>query len=126
MSYKIQYSIYYCEKNILENINQRIEINDRDIKEEFIYYDVNSTQTIRKLKEYFISIFGQKYNKPCICQLFLGRVNKSLFGPDILHILDENRTKKLSEINQTELYLIKNNNRCNYIIKDSYNNYIYE
>ena len=125
MSYKRQYLIYYCEKNNLENIYQRIELNVRDIKKEFIYYDVNSTQTIRKLKEYFISIFGQKYNKPCICQLFLGRINESLFGPDILHILDENRTKKLSEINQTELYLLKINNRCNCVIKDSYNDYIF-
>ena len=124
MSYKRQYSIYYCEKNNLQNINQRYEFNDRDIKEEFIYYDVNSTQTIRNLKEFFISIFGHIYNKPCICQLFLGRVEKNLFGAHNLYILNQSDTKKLREINQTELYLIKNNNICNCVIKDSYNDYI--
>ena len=74
MLVKKQYTIYYIKKRGSANINlnQQIQSNEEEIKEEFTFVDYYSTQTIRNLKEYFLSSFGHKY-KSCYCQLYLLR-----------------------------------------------------
>ena len=95
------------ERNKNEIIGTNVEI-----KEEFKFYDYNSSATIGYLKEYFLSTFGKKY-KYCKCLFSLYTKNSSVFfGPIKYKFLSNEHKKMLNEFNVTELYLIKTNALC--------------
>ena len=81
------------------------------IKEDFKFYDYNSSATIGYLKEYFLSTFGQKY-KYCKCLFSLYTKNSSIFGPDKYKFLSNDHKKRLNEYDVQEFYLIKTNALC--------------
>ena len=81
------------------------------IKEDFKFYDYNSSATIGYLKEYFLSTFGQKY-KYCKCLFSLYTKNSSMFGPDKYKFLSNDHKKRLNEYDVQEFYLIKTNALC--------------
>jgi len=81
------------------------------IKEDFKFYDYNSSATIGYLKEYFLSTFGQKY-KYCKCLFSLYTKNSSMFGPDKYKFLSNDHKKRLNEYHVQEFYLIKTNALC--------------
>ena len=81
------------------------------IKEDFKFYDYNSSATIGYLKEYFLSTFGQKY-KYCKCLFSLYKKNSSMFGPDKYKFLSNDHKKRLNEYDVQEFYLIKTNALC--------------
>ena len=111
MSEKQVYMVYFIEKRRLLDLNQEIQYNEDEIKKEFAFDDFYSSKTIRNLKEYFLSNFGHIY-KLCTCQLYLFRFISRVFSPSTLAFINENDSKKLSEIGHNNLYLIKNKDKC--------------
>ena len=115
--FKRTYQIYFGIDNKAQkapderNKNEIIGTNV-EIKEEFKFYDYNSSATIGYLKEYFLSTFGKKY-KYCKCLFSLYTKNSSVFfGPIKYKFLSNEHKKMLNEFNVTELYLIKTNALC--------------
>ena len=121
MSNKQEYTIYYIKKRDIVDLNQEIQFNEDEKKEEFKFFDYDSTQTIRNLKEYFLSNFGHKY-KLCYCQLNLLRFSSR----NTLASINENDSKKLSRMNFNKLYLIRNKEECNCQNKNFNENYYYK
>ena len=121
MSNKQEYTIYYIKKRHIVDLNQEIQFNEDEKKEEFKFFDYDSTQTIGNIKEYFLSNFGHKY-KLCYCQLNLLR----FISRNTLASINENDSKKLSRMNFNKLYLIRNKEECNCQNKNFNENYYYK
>ena len=123
MSAKKEYTIFYIKKRGFENINinQQIQSNGEEIKEIFTFNDYYSTQTIRNLKEYFLSSFGHKY-KSCYCQLYLLRKTNGNIYNCSLTLINLNDSIKLSRINLDNFYLISKKT-CDCENKDNEENY---
>ena len=124
MSSKKLYSIYFGILNNPSNGNQnkrqsKISCNAVTIKEDFSFYDYDSSSTIGYLKEYFLTTFGHKYRNYCKCVLSLYCIEKKNY---CLLLQDDNK-KKLSECKYDKLYLIKVNNLCDCEFK-MYNKYM--
>ena len=106
------YKIYFGEEpqtigsNQSEQIKNEIPMNNVLIKEEFPFYDYNSSSTIDYLKEYFLTTFGQKYK---ICKCVVSVYYKKSKSYVLLSIDDK---KKLSEFKPDKLYVIKTNTLC--------------
>ena len=106
------YKIYFGEEpqtigsNQSEQIKNEIPMNNVLIKEEFPFYDYNSSSTIDYLKEYFLTTFGQKYK---ICKCVISVYYKKSKSYVLLSIDDK---KKLSEFKPDKLYVIKTNTLC--------------
>jgi len=81
------------------------------IKEDFKFYDYNSSATIGYLKEYFLTTFGQKY-KYCKCSFSLYTKISSVFSSTKYKFLSNEDKKKLSDFDAQEFYLIKTNALC--------------
>ena len=111
MSNKKEYTIFYIKKKDLVILNRNIHFNENETKEIFSFYDYYSTQTIRDLKEYFLTNFGHKY-KLCYCQLYLLNLISGKNKNGTLALINENESKKLSEMNFNKLYLIGNKQNC--------------
>jgi len=118
------YKIYFGEEpqtigsNQSEQIKNEIPMNNVLIKEEFPFYDYNSSSTIDYLKEYFLTTFGQKYK---ICKCVVSVYYKKSKSYVLLSIDDK---KKLSEFKPDKLYVIKTNTlcQCEYKILSKYMN----
>ena len=92
--------------------NQReIPINNVEIKEDFRFFDYNSTATIGYLKEYFLTTFGQKYHF-CKCLFSLYQKISGVFVDGKYQLLSNDHKKNLSEFGISEFYLIKTNANC--------------
>ena len=103
---KAKYKIYFGsgDGEIPEQNENALQWNDVKIENYFDYNVFKSKPTIKDLKEFFLTNFGEK-NQYCKCQLSV------LFKEDNEYQLlsnDEN-----TELNHDELYLIKSNNECN-------------
>ena len=99
------------KKELNENKQEKIlqiPINNVKIKEEFNFFDYDSTATIGFLNEYFLTSFGYKYDKCCKCILSLYNTDKKNYS---LLLNDDNKTK-LSKSKFDKLFLIKVNAYC--------------
>ena len=112
MTNKKEYTLFYIRKKDSDTLNkENIYVDDEDIIEEFIFFDYDSTQTIRNLKEYFLSNFGHKYNF-CFCQLYLLKLTNDFIEFRFLSFINEQDSYKLSKMNLDELYLLKKKKKC--------------
>ena len=88
------------------------------IEKEFDFYDYNSSSSFRKLKEFFLSLYGNKFNY-CPCVLSVCQLKKDAFI-----VLSNNDNDKISDVNTSHLYIIKNNDeKCECQIEDYFNNF---
>ena len=100
---------------IQQNNGEIIQDNNVEIIENFEFYDYSSNSTIKYLKEYFLTTFGQKY-KYCKCILDVYYLNKRVY-----QILSKDESKKLSDFNNIkQFYLIKTNSLCDCELKMYY------
>ena len=113
-SRKKEYTIHFCiQKPESQISNNKLSIQNCQLKEEFTFTDYYSKKSTQSVKDYFLSFFGFKY-KYCICQLILCKKEKEEY------IILKN--KYLNELNNlSELYLINTKNDCECQLKD----YIY-
>ena len=120
---KVKYFIeFYIQKpNTVWNNNQ-IDASDCEMKEDFTFRDYDNKQTIRNLKEYFISFFGHKY-KLCTCQMMCCIKDTHVFTRNFFVNLNRSETTLLITLNSMKLSLIKVNEECNCDIKE-YNKYL--
>ena len=111
MATKKKYTIYFgIEKKNSKESSEVLEAGNFSEKETFIFFDYDSKQSIKNLKEYFLSSFGYKY-KYCTCLIDLFRLNSG-FLRDRFNLVKDDELKKLSELNTDVLYLIKRNGVC--------------
>ena len=102
--------------------NNQIDASDCEMKEDFTFRDYDNKQTIRNLKEYFISFFGHKY-KLCTCQMMCCIKDTHVFTRNFFVNLNRSETTLLITLNSMKLSLIKVNEECNCDIKE-YNKYL--
>ena len=100
--------------------NNQIDTSDCEIKEDFTFRDYDNKQTIRNLKEYFISFFGHKY-KLCTCQMMCCIKDTHVFSRNFFINLNGTETTNLIALNSTELFLIKVNEDAIVILKNIIN-----
>ena len=111
MATKKKYTIYFgIEKKNSKESSEVLEASNFSEKESFIFFDYDSKQSIKNLKEYFLSSFGYKY-KYCTCLIDLFKLNSG-FLRDRFNLVKDDELKKLSELNTDVLYLIKRNGVC--------------
>ena len=111
MATKKKYTIYFgIEKKNSKVSNEVLEAGNFSDKETFIFFDYDSKQSIKNLKEYFLSSFGYKY-KYCTCLIDLFKINSG-FLRDRFNLVKDDGLKKLSELGVDTLYLIKRNRDC--------------
>ena len=111
MATKKKYTIYFgIEKKNSKVSNEVLEAGNFSDKETFIFFDYDSKQSIKNLKEYFLSSFGYKY-KFCTCLIDLFKINSG-FLRDRFNLVKDDGLKKLSELGVDTLYLIKRNRDC--------------
>jgi hypothetical protein len=105
--YQVSFAIQKETAN-QQNNNDNIPIDNIQIKENFDFFDFNTSATIGYLKEFFLTTFGQKY-KFCKCVISLYYLDKKT-----CRILSRNESKKINELNEKKykLFLIKTNNLC--------------
>ena len=105
--YQVSFAIQKETAN-QHNNNDNIPIDNIQIKENFDFFDFNTSATIGYLKEFFLTTFGQKY-KFCKCVISLYYLDKKT-----CKILSRNESKKINELNEKKykLFLIKTNNLC--------------
>ena len=125
-SQKTKYNIYfYNQKPHKQILNNHLEIEDCEFKEQFTFIDYDSQQTILDIKEYFLSFFGHKY-PCCICQLILcKKENRFTIIDNAGYIIDHINLNSIGNLN---LYLIKKYDKCecelteymNYFLKNKY------
>jgi len=125
-SQKTKYNIYfYNQKPHKQILNNHLEIEDCEFKEQFTFIDYDSQQTILDIKEYFLSFFGHKY-PCCICQLILcKKENRFTIIDNAGYIIDYINLNSIGNLN---LYLIKKYDKCecelteymNYFLKNKY------
>ena len=106
-----KYTIYFGNEKSNSNIfNEVLEEDNFSEKEKFIFFDYDSKQSIKDLKNFFLSSFGHKY-KYCICMIDLFILKPGSFQNKFSLVID-NELKKLNQLNIDVLYLIKRNRVC--------------
>ena len=122
MSFKVEYTIHFGTLKKYTNGNNNNEIlqikyDDVDFKDQngkkftFSVFDYFNSQTIRSLKENFLSYFGKNY-KCCLCVLYVYKYKSST-----LYLLSRDETKKLSSFNIKDFYIVRINNVCDCQLK---------
>ena len=118
---KAKYFIeFYTQKPKTVWNNNQIDTSDCERKEDFTFRDHDNKQTIRNLKEYFISFFGHKY-KLCTCQMMCCIKDTHVFSRNFFINLNGTETTNLIALNSTELFLIKVNEDAIVILKNIIN-----
>ena len=111
MEIRKKYTIYFGRENSNSNkLNEILEADNFSEKEKFIFIDYDSKQSIKNLKNFFLSIFGYKYEY-CSCLIDLFILKPGSFQNKFSLIIDD-ELKKLNELNTEVLYLIKRNRVC--------------
>ena len=117
-SQKKIYIITFCvekdNKNSfpIEENKSEIPSENVQIEGDFDFYDYFSGTTIEYLKEFFLTIFGKKYNY-CKCMLSVFYRTSGVFEQTKYHLLSNNENSKISEFEHKQLYLIKLDIKCN-------------
>ena len=99
-SQKKIYIITFCvekdNKNSFPNEENKSEIPSENVQIEgdFDFYDYFSGTTIEYLKEFFLTIFGKKYNY-CKCMLSVFYRTSGVFEQTKYHLLSNNENSKI-------------------------------
>ena len=109
---KTEYFIdFYVQNPRTYMNNNQIKVEDCTLREKFSFNDYDNKQTIRSLKEYFLTFFGHKYQF-CTCQLMLFKKNSHIFNQSFFEKYDRLDNTLINRLNTFDLYLIKINDEC--------------